>query len=236
MNKRVVLAGLLAPAVFLCALASARAAETTIGLTLNATVGTHAEAGGSVRLPIVPVPMVTLDHREGRFALHLEGVPPIGPVALSNGDATKLSLLDGAVRYAIAPHAWAGIGETIFNQRTTYPGNETQASRVVGGRYELGATLWRSGGRQLDAQVTATPSMHGAITDVFTFSVGPPLTATGSERASLVDAQAAWSATRGRSTLSAGIRWINYSARFGDGSTADQNRILTPFVGWATRI
>ena len=224
------------PAVFLCALASARAGETTVGVTLNATVGTHTEADGTVRLPVVPVPMFTLDHRAGRFAIHLEGVPPIGPVPLSNGDATRLSLLDGAIRYKVAPNVWAGIGETIFNQRTSYPGNETQASRVVGGRYEVGATLWQSGGQRVEAQVTATPSMRGAITDVFSFSFGPPLTATGSERASLMDAQAAWSATRGRSTLSAGVRWINYSARFSNGATADQNRILTPFVGWATRI
>jgi hypothetical protein len=236
LNNRVVLAGLLVSAIFACALASARAGETTVGLTLNATIGTHTEADGSVALPVVPVPIFSIDHREGRFAVHLEGVPPIGPVGLSNGDATKLSLLDGAIRYAIAPHAWAGIGETIFNQRTEYPGDDAQSSRVVGGRYEIGATLWRSGGQRIEASIAASPSMHGAITDVFSFGPGLSVTSTGSERASLVDSQAAWSTTRGRSIFTAGLRWINYSARFPDGSTADQNRILTPFVGWSTRL
>jgi len=230
-NGRVWSAALALAAVLACAQARAVAGETSAGLTLNATVGAHSEGRGAQSLPVVPVPVFWIEHREGKVALYLEGVPPIGPVALGGGDATKLSMLDGALRVDVAPRAWLGIGETIFDQQTTYANRETQSSRVVGARYEAGAIVWQAGSRRVDLQVDDSPTMRGRIVDAFPFG----FSSTGGERASLVDAKATWSTTGPHRIFSAGLRWINYSAVFPNGATADENRLLTPFVGLAIR-
>ncbi len=238
MTKRVILAGLLAPAIFLCALACARAGETTVGVTLDATIDTHAEARSSSALPVVPVPIFSIEHREGRFALYLEGVPPIGPVGVDSGDATKLSMFDGSLRFAVTPQVWVGLGETIFNQKTYYPLDETQASRVVGARYSAGTRLWQSGAHRIDLEIHVSPSMRGTIITTIVCCSGALIyDVHDAERASLVDAQARWSLTRGKTVLSAGLRWINYAAVFAaSGSIADQNRIVSPFIGWSTKL
>jgi len=268
LNKRVVLAGLLAPAVFLCALASARAGETTIGVTLDATIGTHSENPySSQRLPLVPAPIFTIEHTQGRFSLFLEGLPPIGPVGFSNQGpgrsvATKLSMFDGSFRYVLpGGRVWAGVGETVLDQVTYYHRSETfvntpytdtltqdqaDASRVVGARFEGGINPWNRGGMRLDLSVAVSPRMHGRVTstlaDVFT-TTDPSVTPdshTSSygffETAALVDGQARFSMTRGRSTWSAGVRYVNYNAIYQYGYETDRNRLLMPFVGWATRI
>jgi len=268
LNKRVVLAGLVAPAIFLCALASARAGETTIGVTLNATVGTHSEDPySSQRLPLVAAPIFTIEHTQGPFSLFLEGLPPIGPVGFSDQGpgrsvATKLSMFDGSVRYDVpGGRVWAGIGETVLDQVTYYHRSETyvnpaytdiftqdqaDASRVVGARFEAGAIPWNRGGMRIDLSVAVSPRMHGRVTktltDTFT-TTDPSLTPdshTSSygffETASLVDGQARFSVTRSRSTWSAGLRYVNYNAIDQYGYETDRNRLLLPFIGWATRI
>ena len=122
-----VLAALLAPAIVLCALAGARAGETTVGVTLNPTIGAHSEAPNDRQtLPVIPAPIFSLEYETGRFAFFVEGLPPIGPVAfsgtsLSHATGTKISLFDGAARYTLAgSRLWFGLGETVINQATTY--------------------------------------------------------------------------------------------------------------------
>jgi len=188
----VVLAGLLAPAVFLCALASARAGETTVGVTLNPTIGAHSEGPNDRQtLPIIPAPIFSLEYKTGRLAFFFEGLPPIGPVAfngtsLSHATGTKISLFDGAARYALPnSRVWIGLGETVINQATTYrtisaggsviqPPDPTaypvtnvfdqrDVSRVVGARFEVGANLWKRAGQRLDILVAASPNMHARL-------------------------------------------------------------------------
>jgi len=110
-------AALLVPAILACATTFTRAGETTIGVTLNGTIGTHSEAvGGSATLPLIPVPIFRIEHREGRFSLFLEGLPPIGPIGYVNpapgtASGTKIGMLDGALRYALpSRRAWIGMG------------------------------------------------------------------------------------------------------------------------------
>lgn len=237
--NRVICSALAVAALSLCAPVRASAGETTVGLTLNPTFGTHAEASGSETLPVVPVPLFSVGHREGRASIFLEGVPPIGPVPLSGGDATTLSVFDGAFRYAVSGRSWLGLGETIFNQKTVGAASaEIQASRVVGTRYEAGTTLWASGPQGIDLQLAVSPSMRGTI--ITTHRFGPLLGLSydvhDPEQGSLLDAQARWSRTRGAVVLSAGLRWINYTAAYAaTGSIADRNHILAPFVGVAVK-
>jgi hypothetical protein len=270
LKKRVVLAGLLAPAIFACALASARAGETTVGLTLNATIGTHSEgANDTETLPLVPAPIFSIEHTQGRFSVFLEGLPPIGPVAFSDpgpahATGTKLSLFDGALRYTLpGTRLWVGLGATLINQATSYhtvyvepiPGSYTiteiydrvDASRLAGARFEAGANLWTDGRQRVDVSVATSPRMHTLIRATGTENYSstnpnmPPasygLSESDAETASLLDAQARWSFLRGRSTWTVGLRYINHAATFDyDGSEADRNRLVLPFVGWSTRL
>jgi hypothetical protein len=249
------------------ATATARAGETTIGLTLNAVIGAHSESGNlSSTVPLVPVPMFTIAHRQGRFSIALEGLPPIGPVAFSNpapgtASATKIGMLDGAFRYALPRgRTWIGLGETVINQTTVYAPvtntfsvgtfvytntfTQTDISRVVGSRYEVGENLLSSGNRRLDLQIAVSPTMHARLdqlgathssntrpNSVLFISV---LNLRTVETAALIDAQAAWSVKRGRSVLSVGLRYINYAAKFDTGGEADRDRLVLPFLGWST--
>jgi len=275
LDKRVVLPGLLAPAILLCALASARAGETTIGVTLNPTIGAHSEEPNDRQtLPVVPAPIFSLEYETGRFAFFLEGLPPIGPVAfngtsVSHATGTKISLFDGAARYAFAnSRVWIGLGETVINQATTYRTvsyegsiivppdpvvypvtnilDRRDASRVVGARYEIGADLWKHGGQRLELSMAVSPTMHArldrwfASTDVSDVPGWPTphyeASQTVAEQASLVDGQVRWSLSRGRSIWSLGVRYVNHVAKFDNGTLADRNTLILPFVGWAARI
>ena len=66
--------------------------------------------------------------------------------------------------------------------------------------------------------------------------IGYEASQTVAEQASLVDGQMRWSFTKGRSTWSLGIRYVNHVAKFDSGSLADRNSLVLPFVGWATRL
>ena len=259
----------------LCVLAGARAGETTIGITFDPTIGSHSEAANDREtLPIVPAPIFNLQYEQGPFALFLEGLPPIGPVAFSgtgfsHATGTKMSLISGSLRYRFdRSRFWVGVGETIINQTTSYevlasdgtttvPGDPTaypvldlndqrDSSRVVGTRYEIGATLWRKGSARLDVAVAASPSMHARLDQWFSStdaSAAPgwaPLHVEFShavpEQAGMADAQIRWSRVRGRATWSLGLRYVNFAAKFDNGNMADRNNLVLPFAGWSTRL
>ncbi len=255
-------------AVFLTCV-PARAGETTVGVTLDATIGVHTEPrDGTTTLPLLPIPFFSIEHREGRFSIFLEGVPPIGPVAIQQSASaqtvtTRISMFDGALRYALpGSRVWVGIGESVINQSTDYRymfsepsggytvtilNDEVQTSRVVGARFEIGADLWHNAHQRLDVSVAASPHMHAMLVDQDLNSVTTTdpsqrggfgtVTFEEPETASLVDAQARWSWTHGRSTLGAGLRYINHVSIFDNvHAVADRNRFLLPFLGWSTKL
>jgi hypothetical protein len=121
------------------------------------------------------------------------------------------------------------------------------SSRLAGARYEVGLELWNRANQRFDVELDASPRMHALIhqTGDAHFSATdpslPPLSDAFSdsipETASLVDAQARWSVMHGRSTWSLGLRYLNHASVYDDGGyLADRNRLVLPFLGWATRL
>lgn len=212
-----------------------RADQTTFGVTLNATTGHHIESGATQSVPLLPLPMLQIEHTHRRLKLLLEIVPPIGPIPLAQGNGPsasedpRVSYLDGQALYGFAHGRFAfGVGETIINQRTLYaPNSYIQSSRIVGTRYVVRALLHETPGSRLDAMVAFNPSLHGVQ-----FSFLPWATQSDPERGSLVDASLRWRVPFKRYTLAYGLRYINYTAAYSDGGNlADRNHLFMPFVG-----
>jgi hypothetical protein len=168
--------------------ASADPIETSFTFTLNALDGEHAFAQNTIsRIDFVPLPLAELNARHDRDELHLEGLPPVA-FSYNSGSGvglttTRLSILNTTYRRTVGDGWWVGIGETLYNQHTTYAtqngafytrfatagmpatvypifGSEEQFSRVSGARYELGRR-WRLGATTLEAMVAVNPAMHG---------------------------------------------------------------------------
>ena len=93
-------------AVAACAGAARADERPSIGLTLNATIGTHQESGSQQRLPVVPAPVLDLRVPFKQFEVEAEGFPAIGPIGYNsginvNGRGTKISYVFGILRYRI---------------------------------------------------------------------------------------------------------------------------------------
>ena len=155
----------------------------SIGLTLNASIGTHEEATGRQTVPLLPIPLLDLRVPFKRLELEIEGVPSIGPVGYNSGftaasRTTRISYGFGTLRYRM-PSGWsAGLGAILYNQETvtsqvvtgtcgpppcTPPSStvtEDDRSRVGGMRYEIGYALALSKRRSLSLQIGVAPSMH----------------------------------------------------------------------------
>ena len=134
-------------------------AQTTAGIDLDLSNGQHAESNVRYNFPLVPLPMLHFTARVKNFAIHLEAVPPLGPIGYGTASgyapqATRLSYLVGTLRYyATGSRYFFGVGSTVLNQRTTtsqsrqsyfnlYTVNDSndtaQLSRVTGSLYEAG--------------------------------------------------------------------------------------------------
>lgn len=225
----------------------------SIGLTLNASIGTHEEASGRENVPRLPIPLFDLRVPFKRFEVEVEGVPSIGPVGYDSGitaatRTTRISYAFGTLRYRIPNTRWsAGLGALVYNQQTvtqqTLTGScgpppcvpptstisEDDRSRVGGVRYEVGYAIPISEQRSLSLQIGVAPSMHATIHETIsafgrTFNEG--------ETSSQVDGQLRY-ALRARSlTWSYGIRYINYLAHFdANGALSDRNTLVMPFAG-----
>ena len=234
-------------AFFLLCLLCARGAyadETAFGITLNGTTGHHVESDRTESIPFLPLPMFDLEHTHGNLIVHLEGVPPIGPVPLAQSDGfggsqdPRVSFINGEVLYAspLLP-VMLGIGETVLNQRTLYPGTPfIQSSRVVGVRYVGRATLYAGTRQRVEASIAVNPSMQGLQ---YTAATGPFITFNGSnpllphaEYASLVDSSVRWTIDEGRYAIAYGVRYLNYTAAYSENnSLADRNHLFMPFIG-----
>jgi hypothetical protein len=280
MRERVVW---LVVALYFCTAAlPARATQIDLGVTAALASGTHQEQSGRSTVPLIPVPLLTLRIPMQRFEIFAEGVPPIGPVPYRGvmqgiSQSTLLSYMNASLRYRVAPHLSVGVGETIYNQSTTYSRrivthgfmyscqpfsgctstpvtftNETtqvDSSHVPGMRFEVLGN-WPAGKNSwLSAGFAVTPSMHAVVrTSEWSqgwISPAPPLPLpvpgrgpyrlgfNAPETGSQVDGSIAAGRRFGPYSIVYGLRYINYLARFNrDGSLADRNTLLLPFVGF----
>ncbi len=172
-----------------------------------------------------------------RVAMRLEGVPPVSlpqkPSAFYGAATPQLSLINGAVRFAIDPagHLWAGVGETIVNQRTPLPNlSQVVASRLAGVRYEMTYRVPAGHARFIEVMLGAAPHMTG--TDRYMYSIGLP-EVDKAEVASEEDVMAALGMSFARSELLVGLRSIGFSARYpATGEAGDRNNGAGIAVEW----
>lgn len=177
---------------FLLCAVPARAAQVAVGITSAFTFGTHEERQGRDAVPLLPVPLITLRVPLRRFEFVAEGVPPLGPIPYRSSydgtsQSTLLSYAHAALRYKLDAHFSVGIGETLYNQRTTYvqtrvyhgyiymsdgskvpatvtaTTSQVDASRVPGMRFEVRGQ-WQIGRAQwIAAELAVTPAMHAVV-------------------------------------------------------------------------
>jgi hypothetical protein len=212
----------------------ARAANGDIALGLQIIEGTegHVETSNNANVHY-PVPLITLEAKSNRFELSAEWLPlPSIPISnYSSGiHSIALSYFDGSARYWISPRRWAlGIGETLWNQQTEYLGTPTvyDASRGVGPRYEVvnGIPLRKM---TLRTVVAIAPRIHARLT--YTFNAPGYALDPISEQESQVDVQTALEQRFNRWRVRYGIRYMNLTAKYDDGSFADANHVAGLFV------
>jgi len=224
----------------------------SIGLTLNASIGTHEEKSGREQVPLLPIPLLDLRVPVKHFEFEVEGVPAIGPIGYNSGISaatrtTKISYVFGTLRYHIPNTRWsAGLGGILYNQETVtsqttivpclspctatpFTVTEYDRSRVGGMRYEIAYAVPLSEARSLSIQIGLVPVMHAAIHE----SVSPfNRTLDEPERASQVDGQLRYMLYTRAATWSYGVRYINYLAHFEqNGALSDRNTLIMPFAG-----
>jgi hypothetical protein len=229
-TKRRVLAALLT----LCAL-GATPDPSYVGLQGLILVGVHRDVAGS-QYGVGVGPLVQIHVGTPRFAVHLEGVPVVSipgvKPSVKYGQATpKLGIFQGQVEAALDKNAnfWAGIGETVYNQRTPLPAQaQTVSSRLAGVRLVVRYRRLLAGSRFVEALVGNTPYLSGS--DVYVLLNGSP-NVVRPERASEVDASLAYGVRHRSSQWLFGVRTLNFTARYPvTGLAADRDVGGGPFV------
>ena len=171
-------------AFFLCtsALASADPIDATLALTVNALSGQHQVNGGrSDKLTFDPLPLAELIVRRNAESIRIEGLPPVTFGYSNTGDgalSTRLSIVTATYRHTFAGGWFAGAGQTVYNQITTYVpvngnffyargfttdpinGSEAQYSRVTGARFEIGR-MTQNGRNRVEWWAAANPRLRG---------------------------------------------------------------------------
>lgn len=213
--------------------------DASVGVSLAPLFGTHEETGLKESVPPIPVPILQARGRLSNVELFVESFP-FSPQIVEGGGgseqlSTNLAFFDAVIRgYALHDRVSAGLGELIYNQSTTYtPPGTVDASRVVGGRYELGVGLLRDA-RKLRLFVDLMPSLTGAIHATFPNGFRPP---DQPEVGSQVEVQLRPDHVHGAFEFDYGARYVNYTAKFvHGGSLADRNTGILPFATFAYRI
>ena len=234
----------------------ARADSPSVGITLNAATGVHAEAGGTANAPLLAVPITDIRAPLGRFEVRGEWLPPIGPIRFTgsalNIQTTTIGYASAMVYFRLPDSQLrVALGETLFNQQTRYSTanafggsmqriDQTLSSRVGGLRVAL--MLRRPIGPRfsLTGEVAASPSMHAEVYGTQTVAIYSRGSLVSSwsrraktpETASLVDAKLYFEQKSGRTALTYGLRYVNYAAVFDrTQAIADRNRLLIGFLG-----
>jgi hypothetical protein len=239
---------------------AAVADETGATISIAGTHGTHRESGEVVTAPLVPAPILRITHKHRQYELLVEALPPIGPIGVANNGLgmqnVSLSYGDASLRYWNRAGTLAvGIGETLYNQSTQYLLGESNyfrntvidASRVAGVRYEFVGRIPAAHGDFTEAFVSVNPRLHGrlswtrqlTITNLRTgqpITVPPYTTPSVYELGSEVGAGVRYVHRSGPNEISVGVRYLNYVARFADGSVndfADANSFILPYISFA---
>ena len=198
-------AAVITTALFVCAsaLASADPVDVTLAVTVNALSGQHQVNGGhSDKLTFAPLPLGELTLRSNAESIRIEGLPPVTFGYSNTGDgalSTRLSIVNATYRHVFDGGWFAGVGQTVYNQYTTYipvsgtffyargflidpiNGSEAQYSRVTGTRFELGR-MTQNGRNRIEWWAAANPHMRGVqYTRIPTFLYVCPLVGTVSQ-------------------------------------------------------
>ncbi|MGA8841818.1 MAG: hypothetical protein WB491_15120 [Candidatus Aquilonibacter sp.] len=213
--------------------AGVRADDLALGFEVFGGNEAHVESNNNASV-YYPVPLAVLDAHLNRFEITGEWLPlPSIPLSTSpNGiHSITLNYLDGSVRYWVAPNRWAfGIGETLWNQQTEYLYTPVvyDASRGVGARYEIVNSIPLHTGVALQTSVAAAPTIHAILS--YTYGTPGYSSAPISEQESQIDVQVAVVQSIKRWRLKYGLRYMNLTAKFANGSFADANHIAGLFV------
>ena len=172
-----------------------------------------------------------------RVGARIEGIPPVSlpqKASAYYGQATpQLSLINGALRFAVDPnaHFWLGAGETVINQRTPLPNlSQVVSSRLAGVRYEVMYRRQLGESRFVEALLGAAPHLSGS--DHYVYSI-PHQQVDKPEIAAEEDVMLAYGIKRGDSELLAGLRTINFSARYAlTGAAGDRNNGGGLMIEW----
>jgi len=239
-------------AIFACAsaLASADPIDATVALTVNALSGQHQVNGGhSDALTFVPLPLAELVVRRNAESIRIEGLPPVTFGYSNTGDgalSTRLSIVNATYRHTFAGGWFAGVGQTVYNQFTTYMpvngnfyysrgftteainGSEAQYSRVTGARFEIGR-MTQLGSNRIEWWAAANPRLRGIqYTRIPTFQLACPVnvnlpcqkvvdTFSDPENASQVDLSARVAHRIAKNgEVLLGVRYLNYTAHYDD--------------------
>jgi hypothetical protein len=228
----------------LCAPAAADPIVFEPGISLNPILfGSHQSFDDKTTIAPIPVPILEARIKSGPFEFEAFGLPALAAIphsdAVEGPTSTRLSILDATLRAYDPLHRYSvGVGETLYNQETAYvdaleiPGTgEYQASRVVGGHYELGYHIGIGKGH-LDAFAALAPAMRGVQLTIY----DDPLDRGryNPELADQIDLNVRWERQLGaHRSLFFGLRYINYTAHYDQpgGGLSDRNVGFLPAVG-----
>lgn len=217
---------------------SARAAETAIDLSVGPLIGTHAEDGSRDSVASEPIPILALSHRESFAEFFIEGLPVAPSIASTSANqsiSTQLTFENVLVRaYAFHDRFSAGVGETIYNQRSTYePGGGIDASRVVGGRFEIAGRPLAN--QHLRIAFDLVPVLHGLVLPSYP-SAPDRRFAPQVERGTQTEFDIGYRRNHGNAQFAYGVRYINYVSHFTrTGELSDRNAGVLPYVTYGVR-
>lgn len=237
--------------------APAPAAPTEVGLQAAFANGAHTEtaapAGGPTAYSqatanMIPAPFLHLDQPLGRFALRLESIPPLGTIPVAkNGlglDGVQLSYLGMSARYQVNAQAQIYAGETIYDQQSNYDHGtytERDRSRVAGVQYGALVQIHQGTRSRATFDVAFNPHMSSNLVQSATF-----VHANGTSQTFTITTPEAGSQiymtlsnvvrAKARTSVEYGVRYLNLTMKFPDGTLADRNAFWVPFVGLSTTI
>lgn len=230
--------------------ASADPVAVSADVTINVLHGEHETGNGIERIGAAPLPLFAADARYRHTSLHAEALPGITFGYGNVDESTHLALLNLALRQQLGS-SYLGIGQTLYNQTTSYEtGNvflvqgsvERQWSRVTGLRFEAGTAFALAPRTRFEVNLAVNPRMNGIefsrVHDAFVNGTFVDVDLADPEHAEQVDMNIrVVRRTRGGEMI-AGVRYLNYSSHYvaagtpADGSLADRNAGIMPQIGY----
>ena len=223
-------------AALICGGRAVAGPQTYLGIQGSVLTGTHTDVAGAQHGAAIGA-LFEFGAQYKRLSVRIEGIPPVSlpqQPSVTYGQATpQLSLLDGAVRFAVDRDAlfWFGAGQTVINQRTPLPNlSQLVTSRLAGVRYEIAYHHAYSPVHFWEIVAGASPHLTGS--DHFAYSIPHPAV-DKPEVAAEEDGGLTWGIMQHDTEWLFGIRSINFSARFVlTGEAGDRNNGGGVIVEW----